>query len=206
MAVLNPQTVLHFRGAASERLLITARQNPVVTQTITRPYTTITAVVTLGPGSTSSPPPQATTTIISTSTSSPSSTTSSPVTIPGTPPASSTTLTHAQLGAILGAIFGSILLVILIWYCVSQSRRRREAEEEEARFRYVLSGESETSEETAEVRVREGGGGGGGTRRMGGMGWMGTGGPWRRAAAAEVPAYAAVYALSADEESADSGG
>ncbi|KAB5517444.1 hypothetical protein GE09DRAFT_1066345 [Coniochaeta sp. 2T2.1] len=203
MAILNPQPVLHFRGAAPERLLVTARQNPVVTQTITRPYTTITAVVTLGPGSTSSPPPQATTTTIPTSSSSPSS--SSPVTIPGTPPASSTTLTHAQLGAILASIFGSILLIILIWYCVSQSRRRRDAEEEEARFRYVLSGESETSEETAEVRVR--GGGGGGTRRMGGMGvWMGTGGPWRRAAAAEISAYAEVYALSADEESADSGG
>ncbi|OIW32962.1 hypothetical protein CONLIGDRAFT_158226 [Coniochaeta ligniaria NRRL 30616] len=167
MAIINQRQILRFWAAGvvgSEADALAARQNPVVTQIITRPYTTITALVTLGPGDPTSTAPQ-TTTIPTSTTASPSSSTTAIVAVPGSPPASSSTLTHAQLGAILGSVLGSLLLIILIWYCVTQRRRSRDARE----LRYVLSEESETSSETVEVTMT---GAGGGARRMAADPWV----------------------------------
>jgi hypothetical protein len=132
-------------GSAAESLA--ARQNRVVTQTITRPYTTMTAVVTLGPGqTTTSIAPQAT--VTPSGATAPAAPTSSAIAIPGAVPSSSSGLTRTQLGAILGSVLGSIALIILLWYCVTQRRR----EEQARRVRYVVDDESETTSETVEVR------------------------------------------------------
>lgn len=155
MAIIDQRQILRFRaaGVRSEADALAARQNPVVTQIITRPYTTITALVTLGPGAPTSTAPQTT---ISTSTAASASTTTAIVAVPGSSEASSSTLTHAQLGAILGSIFGAILLILLVWYCVNQ-RRGFDARD----VRYVRSEESVTSSETVEVTMT----GAGGARR-----------------------------------------
>ncbi|KAH8898267.1 hypothetical protein GQ53DRAFT_413868 [Thozetella sp. PMI_491] len=97
------------------------RQGRVVTQTITRPYTTIIATVTLGGdgyGSTSTPDP--------TSGAIPTDSTTSTSTLAPVTPTNSATLTPDQLGAILGSIFGTLFLVVFFWYyCVVVRRRRR---------------------------------------------------------------------------------
>ncbi|KAH8902530.1 hypothetical protein BR93DRAFT_932106 [Coniochaeta sp. PMI_546] len=162
MAIINRRQIVRLwaAGVGSEADILAARQNPVVTQIITRPYTTITALVTLGPGDPTSTTPQTT---VPTTTNASASSTSAIVAIPGSPDASSSTLTQAQLGAILGSVFGSLLLVLLVWYCVTQ-KRRSEARE----VRYVLSEESETSSETVEVRNT----GAGGARRMAADPWV----------------------------------
>jgi hypothetical protein len=72
-------------------------------------------------------------------------------------------LTHEQLGAIVGSVLGSIVLIILIWYCVAARRRRDETH----RVRYILSEESETSSDTVEVRMS-----GAGSRRVAGDPWV----------------------------------
>lgn len=89
-----------------------SRDGPVVTQTITRSHTTITAVVTLGRGPTLTP--------TSTTTSAVSPTSSVPVSVMSQP----TALTGAQIGAIAGAVGGFVIVALLLWYCVSTSRRR----------------------------------------------------------------------------------
>lgn len=86
-----------------ERQIVT--QARVVTQTITRVSTTITALVTLGPGdSTITTPPAPT----------------APEIVPAPAPAatsSSPALTNEQLGAILGSVLGFLVVVLPILYC-----------------------------------------------------------------------------------------
>jgi hypothetical protein len=158
MAIINPRQVLRFRAAAvgsEAQSLQAARQNPVVTQTITRPYTTITALVTLGPGEPTSTAAQTTLPTLTSPSPSSSSSTAAAVAVPGAVSASSSALTQAQLGAIIASVLGSILLIILIWYCVAQQRRRQN---EPGEVRYVLEDETETSSETAEVMTMPAGG------------------------------------------------
>lgn len=182
-AMATPRQALRFRAAPDNPALLAARQDPVVTQTITRPYTTATVLVTLGPGeSTTSAAPQ--TTILPTSTTaySSSTTTSAAVPIPGAPSASSSSLTSAQLGAILGSILGSVLLIFLIWYRGTQLRRRENDALWQAHYGLEDDG-SETVSETVEVGGAQrraavgggepwvmGGGGGGGSAAGGGGG------------------------------------
>ncbi|KAK3302724.1 uncharacterized protein B0T15DRAFT_497178 [Chaetomium strumarium] len=94
------------------------RQTRVVTQTLTRPSTTITAVVTLGsePAIISTLSPNSPT-IIPT----PTSTTSTAPVGPATP----SSLTNSQLGAILGSVLGFAFLVLLFCCCCLSCRRRR---------------------------------------------------------------------------------
>ncbi|GAB1319892.1 hypothetical protein MFIFM68171_10102 [Madurella fahalii] len=91
-----------------------ARQGRVLTQTITRPTTTIIAVVTLGDGPTSAP---AAPTNLPTTTTPPLG----PVS-PG-PPSS---ITQQQLAIILGTVLGFAFLVVLI-FCYWSARWRRGA-------------------------------------------------------------------------------
>lgn len=89
------------------------RQVRILTQTITRPTTTITAIVTLGDGPTSVPTaptnlPPATTPPIG------------PIS-PGPPPS----VTQQQLGIILGTVLGFAFLVLLLFCCLSARWRRR---------------------------------------------------------------------------------
>lgn len=90
-----------------------SRDGPVVTQTITRSHTTITAIVTLGGGPTLTPTPETTTTSASPT-----------ATVPISVTPQSTVLTGAQIGAIAGSVGGFVLLVLLLWYCISTSRLR----------------------------------------------------------------------------------
>ncbi|KAK4234224.1 hypothetical protein C8A03DRAFT_38018 [Achaetomium macrosporum] len=94
-----------------------ARQTRVVTQTLTRPSTTITAVVTLGSGP-------------STSTLSPNVPTSTSTSTGPVAPVSSTSsaLTSQQLAAILGPVLGFAFLVLLLCCCLSCRRRRQQTE------------------------------------------------------------------------------
>ncbi|KAL2019045.1 hypothetical protein VTK56DRAFT_10149 [Thermocarpiscus australiensis] len=97
-----------------------ARQGRVVTQTLTRPSTTITVAVTLGDGPTSAPTIAATT----------------PTTPPASPGPAGTEppspFTPQQVGAIVGSILGFASLVLLICCCLSCRRRRRRTAEYEA--------------------------------------------------------------------------
>ncbi|KAL2131725.1 hypothetical protein VTI74DRAFT_4656 [Chaetomium olivicolor] len=89
------------------------REPRIVTQTITRPSTTIIAVVTLGDGPTSAPSP---------TTAPPSPTPTEPII---TSPPSSSTLTPQQLGALLGCILGLAFFIMFICCCFSFRRRPR---------------------------------------------------------------------------------
>ena len=158
MAIIDP--VLRFRAAAvgSGADPLAARQNPVVTQIITRPYTTITALVTLGPGGQSTTAPEdtglqttalQTTVPTSTTTSAPSSTSSTPSIIVPASPSSSSSLSQSQLGAIIGSVLGFALLLLLLWYCVLQRRRQ----DRSRALRYADSSESETSSDATSYVV-----------------------------------------------------
>jgi hypothetical protein len=87
----------------------------VVTQTLTRPFTTITAVVTLGDGPpptpTHPPPPP------------PPSHSHAPETIAPAPHAGS--LTPPQLGALLGSGFGLAFVALLVCCFISCNRKRQ---------------------------------------------------------------------------------
>ncbi|AEO68641.1 uncharacterized protein THITE_113395 [Thermothielavioides terrestris NRRL 8126] len=124
------------------------RQTRVVTQTITRPFTTITAVVTLGDGPTTS------TSLLPTATSTPGP--------PSTPDpatalsADADALTPSQLGAILGAVLGVAFVVLLVCCILSLQRRRRQAlREQEMYYYYGGGGEEEESEYSESEVVRQ---------------------------------------------------
>ncbi len=108
------------------------RQGRIVTQIITRPFTTITAIVTLGDG------PTSTLTTISTPTSSAT-----------LAPSPSTTLSPGQLGALLGSVLGFALLALLV--CCGLTFRRRQHRERTATI-YVDDDMSTDSEDTRVVR------------------------------------------------------
>lgn len=86
----------------------------LITQTLTRPSTTITTVVTLGGGPTIAPTP---TTI---------STTSSPFPAGTITPAPASALTPQQLGAILGSVLGLAFIILVLCCCISVRRRREQ--------------------------------------------------------------------------------
>lgn len=129
---------------------IEARQGRVITQTIVRPTTTFTAYVTLGsgppgPGSPHVPP--------TTSVWQPA-----PTIVPAAPTSSSSSqLTSEQIGAILGSVFGFILLLLILCTCLSLRRRRR-----------IQMYSSSTSSEEEVIEVVAGPGGDPWTRRPGG--------------------------------------
>jgi len=89
----------------NERQIVT--QARVVTQTITRVSTTITALVTLGPGDSTitTPPAPTAPEIVPAPAPAPAATSSSPA------------LTNEQLGAILGSVLGFLVVVLPILYC-----------------------------------------------------------------------------------------
>jgi type IV secretory pathway VirB2 component (pilin) len=125
------------------------RQGRVVTQTITRPFTTIIAVVTLGDGPTS-PPPALGSSMPTTTT------TATPAAPPG--PASggsapSSSITQQQLvGIILGTLLGVLFLVVTIWCTLSWARRRsQEAEYILEEDEYMMR-EAEVMAEMEEMR------------------------------------------------------
>ncbi|KAK0717557.1 hypothetical protein B0T26DRAFT_751595 [Lasiosphaeria miniovina] len=91
----------------------------LLTQTITRPFTTITTVVTLGGSSPSesTPPPVFTP--------SPTPEPQPPTgTAPVVPASSSSSLTPDQIGAILGSVLGFVAFLLLVCCCLSIRRRR----------------------------------------------------------------------------------
>ncbi|KAL2270578.1 hypothetical protein VTJ83DRAFT_2762 [Remersonia thermophila] len=91
----------------------------VVTEILTRPYATITTVVTLG-GDPSLPTSTTAPTLL------PSRSSSESAQAPGTVgPAPSTSLTPAQLGALLGSVLGFTFLVFLCCYTAWCRHRRR---------------------------------------------------------------------------------
>ncbi|KAK3934444.1 hypothetical protein QBC46DRAFT_79212 [Diplogelasinospora grovesii] len=95
----------------------------VVTQLITRPYTTITALVTLGGGPT--PDPSTLPTVAATTTSPVDNAPTAPI-VETTPTSSgSSSLNQDQIGAILGSVVAFVVLVLIAWYCLSMRRRRR---------------------------------------------------------------------------------
>lgn len=113
---------------------VEVRQGRVITQVIVRPSTTFTTYVTLGGG----PPPPPTT--------EPTTTThevfhDAPTIAPA--PSTSPQLTNEQIGAILGSVFGFILLLLLLCTCLSLRRRRR--------MMMMYDSSSTSSEEVVEV-------------------------------------------------------
>lgn len=172
---------LRFRSGVTSAGLapVAARQEHIITQTITRPFTTITALVTLGPAD-----PTSTSSFPTTTTAEPTTATSStsPSTVPvagATNPSTSSSLTPTQLGAILGSVLGTaVLLLLLIWFYASMRRRAQQPR----RVRMVSDDmESETSSETAaEMRMA----GGAGYRRSA---MAGAGDPWVRQGPTVVP-------------------
>ncbi|KAK0631129.1 hypothetical protein B0T17DRAFT_241240 [Bombardia bombarda] len=109
--------------------VIEARQGRIITQIITRPTTTIITYVTLGNGpvdptaAAAAPPPP------------PPPEPSPTDTTVVEPTSSSPGLSSAQIGAILGAVFGAIVILLIACYCVSLQRRLRRQRERE----YILT-------------------------------------------------------------------
>lgn len=134
------------------------RQDPVVTQTITRPYTTITAVVTLGGVGAAAAPssdPAATTPVVPSSPQgSSSSSSSSSSSLPVTPTGSSG-LTPDQLGAILGSIFGVLVLAGLLWCACSPRMRPRPGGGRRRRLRSTETSEADLDAERDRLRFRQ---------------------------------------------------
>ncbi|KAK3331656.1 hypothetical protein B0T19DRAFT_84530 [Cercophora scortea] len=95
------------------------RQGRVITQIITRPYTTITAYVTLG--GTDEPPAAATPTPYIPQPAPNGGDSSAPV-VPTT--SSSSSLSAEQVGAIVGSVLGFFVLLFIICCCLSLRRRR----------------------------------------------------------------------------------
>ncbi|KAK4032458.1 hypothetical protein C8A01DRAFT_41095 [Parachaetomium inaequale] len=120
----------------------------VVTQTITRPFTTITALVTLGdaPSSLPTTDPPAT---------APTATPSSPTTDQVTPAplSSSSSLTPQQLGAILGSVLGFFLLVLLICCFLSFRRRLQKEQQRSSQYYHYYEDDDDIISESDVVRV-----------------------------------------------------
>ncbi|KAH6635828.1 hypothetical protein F5144DRAFT_158891 [Chaetomium tenue] len=144
----------------------------IITQTITRPFTTITAVVTLG-GDSPEPTPN--------NDNPPPSPTSQPPPPPPPPPtdqqitpaAPPSALTPSQLGAVLGSVLGLATLILLICCILSLQRRKRRLEREQNdRYYYYDDGEGE---DDGEMRER-----GRGRGVAAGAGWHSRSGrgPW----------------------------
>ncbi|KAM7184479.1 hypothetical protein V8F20_012218 [Naviculisporaceae sp. PSN 640] len=127
---------------------VEVRQGRVITQVIDRPSTTFTTYVTLGGG----PPPPPTT---QPTTTAPGISHDAPTVAPV--PSTTPQLTNEQIGAILGSVFGFVLLLLLLCTCLSLKRRRR----------MMMYDSSSTSEEEVVQVFR-------------GQGQMGD--PWRRPA------------------------
>ncbi|KAK3368368.1 hypothetical protein B0H63DRAFT_455147 [Podospora didyma] len=111
---MRPTTKVNSMAIIKTYLHIEVREPRVITQTITRPTTTYTALVTLGDGfneptPTAIPPPPngASSTVVAISTS------------PG--------LSSEQIGAIVGSVVGFVVLLFCICCCLSIRRRRIQA-------------------------------------------------------------------------------
>jgi len=98
---------------------IRRRDDPVRTLTLTKPSTTITTPITLG-----QPPP---TTASSSTVSILTLDAMAPYTTPVAPAnvVRSADLTQDQIGAVIGAVVGFVLLCLVVWYFLSQTRMRR---------------------------------------------------------------------------------
>ncbi|KAJ9136852.1 hypothetical protein NKR23_g9528 [Pleurostoma richardsiae] len=87
---------------------LAARQGGMVlTQVITRPFTTYTYLVTLGDATTVP------------TTAAPTSASTTAVVAPAPTTSGSGGLSQAEIGAILGSVVAFVLIVLLIWYCMS---------------------------------------------------------------------------------------
>ncbi|EAQ91674.1 predicted protein [Chaetomium globosum CBS 148.51] len=117
----------------------------IITQTITRPFTTITALVTLGGDSpeltTNNPPPSPT----------PPPPPPAPTNQQLAPAAPPSALTPSQLGAVLGSVLGLATLILLICCILSLQRRKRRLERQQNdRYYYYDDGDEDEDEEMRE--------------------------------------------------------
>ncbi|KAK4143177.1 uncharacterized protein C8A04DRAFT_29196 [Dichotomopilus funicola] len=121
----------------------------VVTQTITRPSTTIVAVVTLG----DAPQPDPTVTSIIPPPPPPPAATTTTTLAPA--PSTSSPLTPQQLGALLGSILGFAFVAFCICCCLTIHRRRLRYYRSRRRGSYSSSsGSSDDMTESEVVRVQ----------------------------------------------------
>jgi hypothetical protein len=93
------------------------RSSPVRTLSLTKPATTRTALVTLGQPAPSDLNSATTTTTTATTEMAPAQTLAVP--------SRNDDLTQEQIGAIVGSIVGVVVLVLIIWWCISQPARYR---------------------------------------------------------------------------------
>ena len=131
------------------------RQDPIVTQTITRPYATVTAVVTLGGVGAAAPSSDPAGAGAAPIPSSPPQETSSSTSLPVTPTGTSG-LTPDQLGAILGSIFGVLVLAGVLWCaCSARMRRPRAGDARRRRIRSNETSEADLDEERERFRRQQ---------------------------------------------------
>jgi hypothetical protein len=106
-----------------------ADRQVVITQTITYPDSTLTAVVTLGNGgsqtNTAAAPPVS---------DSPTSTGSAPESS-----SASGGLSQQQIGIIVGCCVGAAILIVIIWCCVAASRRKKDSDSLTSYYSYYTS-------------------------------------------------------------------
>ena len=153
MVLRGQQRPVLATGAAPAPAPIRRRDDPLRTLTVTRPWTTVVTTITLG----AAPPPPSPT----------GPTAASTLTIDamappyGTaPPANvvrSADLTQDQIGAVIGAVVGAVLLLLVVWYCLSQARLRRVHERRHGRWADDSSGDgygSGSSSESSSSRRR----------------------------------------------------